>query len=450
MSVIDKNETLLLEHDERLQKTLLYVFVFSQIMVFSPLPKDLMILLPLVTFIYVFLKNPLKYTFDRVLLILITLSIYLTICWLVFMSDFYLVNFLIALIFYSSFLFLFVVKPPNSLSKLRKETLDRVIGKIIVVEALVGILQVAWLNQGFDLSSGDYVQGTINVFSFINKENGFANIFFTINQVSLLTYYFLMANKKNYVILFLGIVSIILASCIHITLAIIVAIGCAMALINIIKVGKVLVAVLFFIGALSVLAPRNLASFSTYKDQILESRNLKVKSTFIGVPLIFNNTKSVFFGMGLGQYGSRSSLIMSGKYFYNKDTKKFRTPFGAVNQNENLKNNLLPLWIKATTDESYGMSVMNKPVYSILSLFMELGPIFFTLLFLVFIIYILKLRSKFFSATDKMGKRRYFYLIVVSIFVMGISFFENYLEIAQAIFPTLILILFFQKIREIK
>ncbi|TKD65092.1 hypothetical protein [Flavobacterium sp. ASW18X] len=304
---------------------------------------------------------------------------------------------------------------------------------------------MAFLNQGFDLSSGDYVQGTINIFSFINKENGFANIFFTINQVSLVTYYILMVENKKYHVMIFGVFSIILASCIHISLAIIAAIVCTMALINFIKVGKVLLAILLFLGVLSVLAPRNLASFSSYKKQILESRNLKVKSTFVGVPSLFTDAKSVFFGMGLGQYGSRSSLIMSGKYFYNKQTKKFRNPIGVVNQNQKLKNNLIPLWVKATTDDSYGMSVMNKPVYSILSLLMELGPVLFSLLGLLFGAFILKLRYRYFRVSSKMEKRRYFYLMVTSFFVVGISFFENYLEIAQAIFPTLILVLLFLK-----
>ncbi|WP_375325926.1 hypothetical protein [Flagellimonas sp. GZD32] len=408
-------------------------------MVLTPLPKELMIFLPFAALVYFFLRNPLKAILERTIVFIIVAILYVIVYLIVFSGDYYILNFLVATMFYGSFISLFILKRPTKLDSNFKKRIDGFVEKVIVIEALVGVLQVLMLGQGFDLSSGDYVQGTINPLSFLNNDNGFANIFYTINQVSLLTYYTLLSQKRKKLVIFLGCLSIFLASCIHITISIILAAGVTLSIINMVKVAKVVGLILIFIGVLYFIAPRNLASFVSYKQQIVESRNLKVKSTVSSIPLLFSSPKIFLFGYGLGQYGSRSSLIMSGKYFYDKQNKRFTNPVQIENTNPDMEKVLMPLWVAGTTNMEYGLSVMNRPVYSIQSLIMELGPILFSVLALAVISIVIRLRRKYIKVPDKTEKMRMLYLITIIFFVVFIGMFENYLEIAQGIFPTVLL-----------
>lgn len=428
---------------ERLQRTYVEIFVLSQIVVLSPLPKEAIVIIPFLFFLYFFFKNPLKRLFEKVLVFLVLSLVYLVLYLVITCGEYHVLNYFVSFIFYGSFIFPMLVKAPDQIEEKFKKRIDVFIERVIVVEAIVGILQVIFLNQGFDLASGDYVQGTINPFSVLNNDNGFANIFFAINQVSLLTYYILLSKSRKKWVIVLCCLSIFLASCLHISISIILGVGVALGILNMVKVVKVLGLVIVFIGVLYFLAPRNLASFISYKQQIVESKNLKVKSTINSVPLLFSSPQHFLFGYGLGQYGSRASLIMSGKYFYDKKNNNFKNPIGISNINEDMEKVLMPLWIAGTTNEGYGRSVMNRPVYSIQSIVMEIGPIIFLFLMLALLWYVGKLKKKYSMTNSKEEKKRMLYLITMVFFIMFIALFENYLEIAQAIFPTLVLVKIF-------
>ncbi|MGB3144281.1 MAG: hypothetical protein WBB24_09250, partial [Maribacter sp.] len=142
----------------------------------------------------------------------------------------------------------------------------------------------------------------------------------------------------------------------------------------------------------------------------------------------------------LGQYSSRAALVSSGSYFYNKGQNSFSKPLGLKNESKAYVKNLKSNWIASITDEGYGFSVMNKPVYSILSIISELGIVLSSVILLCFSLFIKKIGGRYRSGDEKIQKAQNIIVLVISFFLLMISMFENYLEMAQAIFPSLILL----------
>jgi hypothetical protein len=174
-----------------------------------------------------------------------------------------------------------------------------------------------------------------------------------------------------------------------------------------------------------------------------------VISTKISYNALLDSPRDLFLGYGLGQYSSRSALVSSGNYFYNKDKNTFNRPFGLNNESKTFVENLKPNWIASITDEGYGFSVMNKPVYSILSLISEMGIVLSGIGILLFSLFIRRIGNRYREKKDKIQKGKNIAILVISFFILTISFFENYLEMAQAIFSSLILLKLFSPTKRI-
>ena len=84
------------------------------------------------------------------------------------------------------------------------------------------------------------------------------------------------------------------------------------------------------------------------------------------------------FGLGPGQYTSRASLISSGRYF-GEFENPVKLPFlDASTASKAFNDYIFDIWeVYATNVEIYGNSTMSRPFFSILSLVIEFGLIFF-------------------------------------------------------------------------
>lgn len=430
-----------MDREQKLKKTYFEVFVFSVIICFSPIPKAIVFFLPFVSIVWFFKRNPLKYSFARVLFISLLFILYLLFYLALNNGAFFIINFIISILFYSSFFFFYIAKSPviTDFVFFNKKYIP-FIKWVLIIESIFGIFQVFLAGEGVDVSSGDYVQGTINILSFVNHQNGFNNVFFVINMTSLLIIYSVMAVKKSWFVILIGWCSIVLASTVHLSLALIVAIFATYLSLNIIKAVKILIPIALFFLILYSFFPKNFSSLGSYKEQITKSKNLKVISTKTTFNTLLDSPKDFFFGYGLGQYSSRAALVSSGSYFYNKNQKSFSKPLGLKNESAAYAENLKSNWTASITDEGYGFSVMNKPVYSILSLISESGIVLFSFMILGFSLFINKMGIRYRRGKEKIEKAQNIVVLVISFFLLMISFFENYLEMAQAIFPSLILL----------
>ncbi len=430
-----------MDGQQKLRKTYFEIFVFSQILCLLPIPKAILFFLPLFSILWFLKRNPLKYSFAKYFLIFISVISYIPIYFFIRDGDFFISNFLLSILFYSSFLFIFIAKSNYSVDlEYFNAKYIPVIKWIIIVESCIGVLQVIFAGEGVDLSSGDYIQGTINFFSFINHQNGFSNVIYVINMTSLLIVYYALSYRRSRVVILICCLAIVLSSTIHLSLALIGAILITYMTVNIFKSVKIMMPIILFFVILYAFFPRNFSSLTSYKKQIVELKNLKVKSSIITASALIDSPKDLLFGYGLGQYSSRSALIFSGNYFYNKRDDSFRSIYGIKNQTTIFKKNIKESWITSITNDAYGFSVMSKPVYSILSLISELGIIVFGVLVAYFLNFIFRINKAYKNEKRKMHKKKNLILLLLTFFLVGISFFENYLEIAQAIFPTLVLI----------
>ncbi|MGB3144333.1 MAG: hypothetical protein WBB24_09510, partial [Maribacter sp.] len=198
-------KTISISRGDKLQKTYFEIFVFSIIICFSPIPKAIVFFLPILAMAWFLKKNPLKYSFERIVVFSSLIIIYLILYLLFTKGEFLIVNFIVSVLFYSSFLFFFTAKSPNFTDfAFFKAKYVPFIKWVIIIESIVGILQVFFAGEGVDVSSGDYLQGTINTLSFLNHQNGFNNVFFVINITSLLITYSVMAVKKSWFVILIG------------------------------------------------------------------------------------------------------------------------------------------------------------------------------------------------------------------------------------------------------
>jgi hypothetical protein len=353
---------------------------------------------------------------------------------------------LLAIVTYGTF-FLLVIIPTESLAS--KDLLDRMtglVGKVLIVEAIVGIAQAlvsASRSGGFDLSNGDAVQGTIHL-SFIS-DGSFSNPIYAANMTFFLLALapYLMSKKRRvFWPILLGTVALILASVIHMILF--AAVGLMFALLlfhpslprKMNKFQLVSAVVLGPVLAIAVLSD-NLRNI-TYQAGLFAGGDLpkavmvyralyEMPHDYPAMPLV---------GLGPGQFSSRASLISTGRYFGGLDDPK-TVPLIRENVSPALDEYLADLWVDASDVQAYGGSSSAKPFFSWMSVYTELGA---PALVGVFVYALLLLRRMKVSAQSSEQK----WLAVCSgagvCFLLLVGFQENYWEVPQALLTGLMLV----------
>jgi len=148
-------------------------------------------------------------------------------------------------------------------------------------------------------------------------------------------------------------------------------------------------------------------------------------------------------GLGPGQYTSKGSLIGSGRYF-GRFYNPIDIPFVGEQMSTPFKKYIFPWW-EAFQDPAYGSSTLNRPFYSLLSLYAEFGLPAFVFLLIWFVKKIQWLRKLYIYNLPQGLHLRLFLILSCAISIITLiplSFFENYLETPQVIFPGLILMKF--------
>lgn len=388
----------------------------------------------------------------------ITISIY-ALFYYIIGEEFVLQNALISIITYGSFIF-FVVLPPNhSIAKINYLKYVKVIQWFILIESVLGIVQVmtfVLLNGGnFDSATGDVVQGTLSPISFINTSVNFNNQIYSANLLLLLLFYvpYNIVHKKGIWISAIGFIAILLASVMHLFIAFIVAIIIISVYFtsSYIKVNTSrLIIALFLVISLAfavVLQPKNFGLVAYYFEKFTTNQSPKTVATIKALNDLPRDCPwDYVIGLGPGQYSSRAGLIGTGKYFGDFNKPK-EIPFLEPQYTFAFKKHVFADWKDVATNVAkYGNSTMSRPFYSALSILTEFGYLFFTVIGILVFVGIGKLKKSYSLAIANEQKLFSFYAIscaVTIVFFIFISFFENYLEVTQAIFPGLLMLKFF-------
>lgn len=392
-------------------------------------------------------------------------------CLLVAIAGYYLVsitlgftyliqNSLLAIITYGSFFFFFVSPSLTSFSEDFYIKIIRPVRLVIVFESLIGITQfiIAIVDRGLAGNTGDVVQGTHYLLSFWETADmGLGNQIFTINMSLLLLIYLphVLTYRGEYLVMILGIASLLLALVSHIVMPIIIS--CAIVYIVFRKniIGKLKAKQLFFgtvlATVISILYTLQVGLVEHYVEKFLSVESPKAIVTINSIKNIPQEYPSALvIGLGPGQFSSRAALIGTGQYIGGLTTPR-ALPFMTPAKTPAFEKYIYPQYTEYLTNPTYGYSTMSRPFHSMLSLFVEFGLIIFSLLLLSILFVLVRLRKFYLlhlKSNNPLEANISFAMAVAILTLVFISFFENYLEVTQAIFPGLIFIkVFYHSLR---
>lgn len=447
----------------RYSKPFFEVFLVSIIIIWLPSSKLLSYIVPFLGIAWFIIransgKTLLRLFFYIIIYILIICSYLL----FYFLADeqFITQNAILSFITYASFLF-FLILPSNAdISKINYLKYVKTIKLFIIVESFIGIFQVivfVILNgTNFDSSTGDVVQGTLDPLSFLHTIGGnFNNQIYTINLLFLLLFYTPHAinQRKGEWVIFLGLLSVLLGSVVHVFISFLLAV----VLIYIFyrryffKTNKIFLWVVFLICSIisltAIIQPKNFGLISYYFNKITSNESPKTFVTVNSLTQLPHDCPWVsFIGLGPGQYSSRAGLIGTGKYFGGFSNPQ-KIPFLTNNSSKAFNKYVYLKWMNVSTNvKKYGGSTMSRPFYSILSILMEFGYLIFVVLSILVISLILKIKKIYIEALMGNHKLKAFYALSCAIsilFCVLFSFFENYVEVPQAIFTGFLMLNYF-------
>lgn len=372
-----------------------------------------------------------------------------------FKEKFILQNTFLSFLTYGSFI-IFLVIPKSIYSHALHKRYFSLIRFFLILESVVGIAQlvISILLNGlsFDLAAGDVVQGTLNPLSFINPGGNFNNQIYTYNLLLLLIIYapYAIHKRKDFWICGLALAAVFFAAVWHLLLAFLAAI----ALVSLIfyqqtrkiSTKRVLVMAILFLGlSLSALVqPKNFSLISHYYIKIATLESPKAKTIEKSILELPADYPFVYLtGLGPGQYSSRAGLIGTGKYFGEFDNPR-QLPLLKPKSHKAFDEYVYPAWKDvATHPETFGNSTMSRPFFSVLSFLIEFGLLTFSILFFLASIILWKLRKKkmFFAKKKQRLKEFIIFSIALAIVYLALTgLFENYWEVAHAIFIGVLLI----------
>lgn len=318
---------------------------------------------------------------------------------------------------------------------------------LLLIESILGIIQFVYglIRIGSaDLSTGDVVEGTFH--PALDPELSFSNPMFSVGISLLLIFLWKDAARKRnllaYVIYFIGAISLVLASTLHVmvTFAITLLISTMMILVKInfrrvtmqyhksISVFVILIAVISFL--LFFLQPSNTRNLLSSTRLLQDTTPRTAVIAVILQDLRGEYSFYPLFGLGPGQFASRAGLISTGLYFDGQWTKK---PSEITSRAQ--RKYLIPLKIEQVENPAFGRSSTKAPHSSWIAVFSEWGYLGVIVVILSLLIILSKVnRVAHSSPTER------FILTWGILFFFFLGWSEIYWEVPQAWFPGLILL----------
>ncbi len=367
-----------------------------------------------------------------------------------YQPDFVLENGIIAFLTYSAIITMFAVPTRFLVNRALLARMLNIMLIVALVEGTLGIIQAVYAFQisgSFDFSNGDFVEGTLH--PQLAAEQTFSNPMFAslmaITVIFLVSQYSLTRRSGKTAIL-VGIISFVLASVVHATLFLLLAIIMAYFFYRpgILFGGRLirgryaaiafLVVIVFMIfrfqsANLQKIVPlaADLLAQDFPKTAVMVRFYTEVPDEYPSAPYV---------GLGPGQYTSRASLIGTGQFFGGPFSgRKSPVPIGSESKPFNVY--VRDLWIQALTVKAWGGGTTALPHSSWNSILSEFGLIGFLVVVGFVISYLGKVKR---FATTHEEKILAFSFGACTIFIFLLGFQENFWEIPQAILIGLLLL----------
>ena len=365
-------------------------------------------------------------------------------------TDFLTSNAAVSLLTYGSFIFILLIEGDFVRYEHSYEKYARILSYATLIQGLVGIFQftIVALTGRFDIIPGDAVQGTIGLLTFVGGEPGFGNQMLAINLVFFLVFLIpnVLVHRRGIGSFLIGLIALMLAGVLHIFISLVFSAIVTLFLYrrNLIfsNIGRLISAVvlaILLILPLGIIFPGVFTTANIFITLYSNQDSPKfevVNRTVIDMPQEYPHVYLV--GLGPGQYLSRAGLMSSGKYFDQY------VPFFSNTISEPMKEYGYSIWNAYSSNTNrFGNSTMHRPFFSLLSIFAEFGLVFLIALFIYLIVLVYKMRKAYLRYRSNQQYQSAYLSFGVGlsfVFLLSISFFDNYLETTQAIFPGLLLV----------
>lgn len=421
-------------------------------LVFGLMPSKIIpLLLPLVALFWFIFRSYSGRVFRRMMLLFtafLLLILFYSLLYTYQGINFLIGNAIVSLITYSSFWVLLVLPSRSIVNSDSVRRYTSVIRFVILLQSVIGILQyvIVVTTHQFNIIPGDAVQGTVGLLAFWYEDAGFGNQIFIINMVFLLVFFLphVVTTRRDVPTFLLGLFSIMLAGVMHVFISVVLAgfltvvfFRSRFLFTDLLKVVGAALLVLALLVPFEFIFPGISKTASLYVRLYQDENSPKFDAIHQTLHQLPEKYPTVYLvGLGPGQYSSRAGLISSGKYLSVKSSLLPNTT------SQPFKEFVSATWrTYGSNPNRYGNSTMHRPFFSLLSVFAEFGLIGFVGLVGGIGWVFLKVRK-----LALWGKNRNpfdFYLAfglgIISLSLVFISFFENYLEATQAMFPGLLL-----------
>jgi hypothetical protein len=370
-------------------------------------------------------------------------------------------NGILTIITYGPFILLWAMSN-KSISKFYIRKIIRITYFFVLFQSSIGIIQflIAYIKfGGYSVDMGDFIQGSIVPLSFnLEGDRGIGNAYFVINI--LIMTLFLLAdenkNKKSYLIITLGCITVILAGVHHALISLFLGLFIALCIAEFSKALKYSLVIIPAILAAGVifyfLNPNNVYLYSHYFNLYATGESFKTLAMKKAIIDLYQDHPNIsVLGTGLGQFSSRAGLIASGTYLGGLDENR-SIPFFPISQSEYFKNYAFDIYYSMKMDKSTVHGAASRTFFSLMSIYVELGIAISIAILLYLTKKIRNLKSKYllFSKHNLNYEKNVVIIIISTIlFFIFVSFFENYLEMSQATLTCFILIkIFYNKVNQ--
>lgn len=290
-------------------------------------------------------------------------------------------NVLVAFITWAGLVVVLMIPAKRIAEPWLQEKLTRWAWVLIALEASWGIIQAIYgftQTGSFDLSSGDFVEGTIH--PWLEAELAYSNVMFAISIVLLLLFVlpslWRRPRASKVIVYMIGVSAFVLASVVHAILFLVAAAGIAVVLVMVrgVRIRRLvsvigIISVIIVLGA--VLLQRNLGNTWGFALQIIRGEVPKTASVVTALRAMPEDYwYTPIFGLGPGQYSSRAGLISTGLYFGGLDNPR-SLPLLPNRPTESQEKYLMPLMVWHQSARYYGST--QAPYFSWLAVYTEWG-----------------------------------------------------------------------------
>ena len=427
-------------------------FVFVLLVSFSPL-KMFTYALPALFTCWMLLRTGQRVISTRPAAILCIGAATAPVFYALVVDEFLGLNYVLALITYSSFLPVIVLdgrlfSSPGLLRRLLlvSSVMIAFEGAYGMVQAIYGVSQTGAFSGG----NGDYVDGTIH--PSLSAEPTFSNPMFAVNMALMILACLSLPDVfkgRRRAYLLVGTAALVLASVVHVLVFLVAALVGAYVLTRTrtrvrtrsrSSYRNIVIVLALGGGLVYVALPEDVSGIMSVAESAVDLETLSVPRAVM-LYRVFTDLPAAaphqpFVGLGPGQFSSRASLIASGLYLGGPNAPK-GLPMMAPQATQLSSEYCLDLML-AFADSSEFIGSTHQPFFSFLSVYTELGLI--AVILGLWSIFRIIRRARARGRADPGLKNQVFLFATGTIFVVLLGLQENYWEVPQAILVGLLLL----------